>query len=147
VGFAVYVLYDRHNSKKGYVINQKIFEGFSGTNELEQKLNKIKIVNKRKLDSLFVVVESEKNNKGLAVMYQDLLRSSQLQEQDLSAKYTSEIWRHINDGIADFGKQEGYEFIFGASGNGGIMYANDVNDITEDIVSYLNARYGKAVNE
>ena len=142
-----YVIYDWLNSRKGFVINQTVFEKFEGKKELELRLSQVKLVNQKKLDSLLVLVKKEKNNKGLADMYDDLLRSSQLQEEDLSARYTSDIWRHINDGIAVFGKDEGYDFIFGASGNGGIMYANEANDITEQVVEFINTRYNKGVNE
>jgi outer membrane protein len=143
----IYLLYDRQNSKKGYVINQRIFDGFKGKKELEAKLNQVKLLNKQKLDSLAVAIQKEKNNTRLALMYQDLLKSSQLQEEELSAKYTTDIWKHINESVAVFGKKEGYDFIFGASGDGGLMYANEANDITEKVVTYLNRQYGNAINE
>lgn len=144
---SVYLLYDRQNSRKGYVMNQQVFDEFNGKKELEIKLNQVKSVNKKRLDSLAVLIAKEKNNNGLAVTYQDLLRTSQLQEQELSAKYTADIWKYINQNLAAFGKEEGYDFIFGASGDGGLMYANEVNDITEKVVKYLNKQYEKGINE
>ena len=68
-------------------------------------------------------------------------------EEELTARYTSDIWKHINEGIAEFGKAEGYDFIFGASGNGGIMYADEANDITDRVVTYINLRYNNGVKE
>ena len=143
---AIYLLYDRQNSKKGYVMNQQVFDEFKGKKELERKLDQVKLLNKKKLDSLAVLIEKEKDNSALAAMYYDMLRTSQLREQELSAKYTADIWKYINHNLAAFGKDEGYDFIFGASGDGGLMYADEVNDITKNVVKYLNEQYENGIN-
>ena len=64
-----------------------------------------------------------------------------VEQQELSSRYTADIWKRINHYVSDYGKTEGYDFIFGATGDGGLMYANDVNDITDEVILYLNKKY------
>ena len=43
--------------------------------------------------------------------------------------------------MKDYGKQQGHQIIFGASGSGNIMYANEASDLTQDVLEGLNAEF------
>ena len=43
--------------------------------------------------------------------------------------------------ILDYGKNNNYDLILGADGNGVLMYANDKMNISEEITKYINSRY------
>ena len=47
----------------------------------------------------------------------------------------------INDYVKEYGKEHGYPIIFGAGGNGNIMYAEDNADLTAEILIGLNKHY------
>ena len=54
------------------------------------------------------------------------------------------LGNHANNGnqyIKDYGIQNNYILIFGVSGQGNIMYANDGLDATEEVIEYVNKRY------
>jgi outer membrane protein len=128
--------------KKGYVLNQQVFKGFDGTRELEAKLKGLRKQHSAWLDSVDHLIQAGKHNN-LVPAYQQKEIEFEQQERQLSEKYTADIWKEINQDIKDFGKEKGYDFIFGASGDGNLMYANEMNNLTNEIIIYINKRYGK----
>lgn len=126
---------DRQRS--AFVYNDRMFNAFNGTIELKEKLRLIEVQNRRVLDSLVTlsvsqintaVISQEKSQREAAVL-------------ELSERYTADIWKHINQSLATYGREHGYDFIFGASGDGGIMYAKEAGDITDDVIRYINLNY------
>lgn len=70
--------------------------------------------------------------------YQQAIQK-QIQEEDQKATQT--VINDINDYVKEFGKQHNYKIIFGASGSGNIMYANDASDLTQEVLEGLNKEY------
>jgi len=127
--------------KTAFFYNQKVFDQFKGKLELEEKLKTQAATDKKLLDSLHVLIEQ--GRKDLTPVYDEAAQKAGAAQQDLNSRYTADVWRYINEGVADFGKEKGYDYIFGASGNGSLMYADTTHDVTADVVSFLNARYSK----
>ena len=127
--------------RKAYVVNQVMFESFKGQQELSLELEKLQAEHQRKLDSLSVMIRSGKGEASLIQQYEEMAEYFTLLEQEISQKYTEDLWKQINSYVADFGREQGYDFIYGATGNGNLMYASDAHDITEDLVDYINLKY------
>jgi len=72
--------------------------------------------------------------------YQEAIQKK-IQEED--KKVTQTVINDINDYIKEYGKSHSYKIIFGASGGGNIMYADESTDLTEEVLKGLNAEYGK----
>ena len=70
--------------------------------------------------------------------YQQAIQK-QIQEED--KKSTQTVINDINDYIKEYGKKNNHKIIFGASGGGNIMYADDVTDLTQDVLNGLNAEF------
>jgi len=70
--------------------------------------------------------------------YQQAIQK-QIQEED--KKVTQTVINDINDYVTDYGKEHGYRIIFGASGGGNIMYADETTDLTETILEGLNKEF------
>lgn len=68
----------------------------------------------------------------------------QIQEED--KKSTQTVVNDINDYIKEYGKKHKYKIIFGASGSGNIMYADDATDLTQEVLEGLNKDYGEKHN-
>lgn len=125
------------SGRNAYVMNQRIFAEFKGKIELETKLNELRNTHKKQLDSLALLISQPDQ----AAMYQESARVFALKEQELSDRYTADIWKRINQYVAEYGKKEGYDFVFGASGDGSIMYAGEANNITDEVVAFVNKQY------
>lgn len=124
--------------KKAYIQNQQVFGSFKGTLQLEKKLKALKEQHAQTLDSIHALLPG---NEALAVTYETLQKNYVMEEQALSDKYTGDLWKDINLHLAVFGKEQGYDFIFGATGNGTIMFANDAHDATREVIEYINTKY------
>ena len=66
-------------------------------------------------------------------------------QQDLSDQYTEKsdafqatIWAELNTKIEAYGKKMGYVYILGAKGDGSIMYAQESEDVTKEVIEYIN---------
>lgn len=141
VALGGYTFYNQsQEDKKVFILNQRVFNEFEGTRQLETKLEQLKRTHQQNLDSLgyFLKVESSET---LMLKYEDLNRQYTLDEKAISEKYTAAIWKDINQYIAEFGKEKHCDFIFGANGNGNLMFANEVHDVTDEVIQYVNKRY------
>ncbi|MNL38401.1 Outer membrane protein (OmpH-like) [compost metagenome] len=72
--------------------------------------------------------------------YQEAIQKK-IEEED--KKVTQTVINDINDYIKEYGKDHNYKIIFGASGGGNIMYADESSDLTEEVLKGLNAEYDK----
>lgn len=138
---AGYVISQGHSQKQGYVLNQEVFEGFHGKQYLEKQLEALRQAHQAQMDSLVAVVKAH-DTEAMRASYDAARQRLAMEEQQLSDQYSADIWKEINTGIAAYGKDHGYDFILGASGDGSLMYANEAENVTKEVVAYLNERYG-----
>jgi len=141
IGLASYVFLGKTEKKKGFVLNQQIFEKFNGKKAMEERLNTFRAAAKADLDSISTQINANPKNEKLQQLYAQRLKQVQLKEEELSQTYTADIWKRINGYIDAYGKEKNYEYIFGAMGNGGIMYADEAQNITDEVIEYINKKY------
>ncbi|MDX2172816.1 MAG: OmpH family outer membrane protein [Bacteroidota bacterium] len=145
-----------NNKKIGYVTTLKVFEEFKEKKELETKYQKIQIVKQTYLDSLKLNIQSLENGdfkkneekiNELKKIY--LLKENQFNQENevLYKDYTDQIWKQLNQYIEDYGKEKKYDFLLGATGQGNIMYASDKEDLTKEIIEYVNNKYDGKINK
>ena len=159
---SVFGLTTNLNSKKqAYVEINKLVDGYQRTSKIKGDFDRKASNAKANIDSLISnwqkeLQSYEKNRISMSKkeleMQQQLLSSKQqqvenyrqaihkqLQEED--QKNTQTIFNDINEFVKKYGEKEGYVMIFGASGTGNIMYANEISDITEEVLAALNKDY------
>lgn len=153
----------KSSSELVYVDVNKLVDGYKRTKVAKTEFDKKANVMKSNVDSLLLGWQEELKNyekerssmssKELKLK-QELLASKQqqingyqeaiqkqIQEED--KKITQTIINDINDYVKEYGKEKGYKIIFGASGGGNIMYADESTDLTAEILKGLNAEYEK----
>jgi outer membrane protein len=142
--------------KTAYVDLGKVYSEFTLKKELEGKLQQVQLTRKSQLDSLEldlnVLVKNIQSNEEKAALLQGdfqvkrqqyALKSQSIDEEAsrLTQTYDDQIWKQLNQYIREFGKSNSYQYIFGAEGSGALMYADDSDNITEQMVAYVNNRY------
>lgn len=65
------------------------------------------------------------------------------QAQRENQRLTQAVLAEINAYLKQYGKQQGYTFILGATESGNIVYAADEADITEAVLKGLNEQYDR----
>lgn len=149
------LIFLNREKKVAYVTTMKVFDGFTMKKEVEIKYQKIQIAKQTFLDSLRLEIQSleavkkdfnEEKWNNLKKLY--LLKDDQFtQENELLYKdFTEQIWKQLNQYIEDYGKEKKYDFLFGASGQGNLMYANDKEDKTNEVIEYVNDKYSGKKN-
>lgn len=155
--------YLQSSSELVYVDVNKLIEGYSRTKIAKAEFDKKANLLKSNVDSLVgnwqkELKNYEKERASLSPkelkLKQELLGNKQqqingyqeaiqkkIQEED--KKVTQTVINDINDYIKEYGKDHDYKIIFGASGGGNIMYADESTDLTEEVLKGLNAEYDK----
>jgi len=125
--------------KIAFVYNQQVFDKFEGTKALKEKLERHQQQARGMLDSLAVLIQS--GRKDLQPRYEEKARELSLKHKEMTDRYTADIWTRINQEVAAFAKERGYDFVLGAAGNGSLMYAGEQKDVTQEFVDYINGKY------
>lgn len=154
-------LYESHKSGSlVYVDINKLIEGYNNTKTKRQKFDSEKQKMKARVDSLLnswqtELKQFEKDKSTFTskefILKKEILSNKQKQINsyqesvqnhlyDEDKKITQTIINEINDYIKEYGKSNGYDIIFGASGTGNIMYADESTDLTDKVLEGLNRK-------
>lgn len=141
--------------KTGYIEISKLYSSFIYKKELEMEYKNIEAKRKNILDSLKVNFEvyirqnqRDISNGKLVKQAQLMQEQYQMKEQQfkqdnstLSEKYTQQILNQMNEYVREFGQKYNYNYLFGATSNGTLMYAKDVENITDKVLQFINSKY------
>lgn len=72
--------------------------------------------------------------------YRDAIQQQAQQENE---RLTKAVLAEINAYLKQYGKEQGYTFILGATDSGNIVYAAPGTDISEAVLKGLNAQYDR----
>jgi outer membrane protein len=144
-----YILFGKKNLKTGYVEVSKVYQDFKMTKELEKKYEVVSNSRKLFLDSLEITLRTIVNQKDKIeefnrVKKEYMVRKQQFEQdnQAMNSQYTKQIMTQLNQYMEDYGKQNGYDFVFGANGNGSLMYVDEnAYDITTAVTGFVNSKY------
>lgn len=148
-------------SEQVYVDVNKLLEGYDRTQVERQAFEEKTSVLKANVDSLIAdwqlelkTYEKERislKQKELDLRQQQLASKQQqlnnyqqaIQQQirEEDQKVTQTVINDINDFVKEYGAENGYRIILGASGSGNIMYAAEGTDLTNEILEGLNKDY------
>lgn len=141
--------------RTGYVDLVLVYNEFSMKKELDNKLQTIQSKRQAIVDSLtlslnMLAQKADLTPPGdtLRLIYEQQRRYVVLQQQQYvqdnnatAQAYQDEIWKQINQYVSEYGKEQGYSYIFGGDGSGSVMYTQEENDLTSAVTSYVNTKY------
>ncbi|MCF2875146.1 MULTISPECIES: OmpH family outer membrane protein [unclassified Tenacibaculum] len=151
----------QNSSELVYVDVNKLLDGYKRTKVVRAEFEKKAKVLKSNVDSLVVdwqkelkLYEKERSgySKKELKLKQELLgnkqqqinnyqQAIQKQIQEADKKATQTVVNDINDYVKEYGKENGYKIIFGASGSGNVMYADESSDLTAVVLEGLNKEF------
>ncbi len=158
---AVSVLVGKYTFKAkpvAWVELPKVFNDFEYKKELEKKYLKSEEVRKKILDSLELELQimykqfESKNEKDIPddvkaqfqVKRENYLRKKNQYDEEnsqMKADFNSQIYKQLSQYTKDYGKEKGYSVVLGAEGSGVILYGDDENNVTEEVLNYINNKY------
>lgn len=140
---------DKRN-KTGYILTQKVFDGFDGTKQIKSKLQNQENRQKQVIDSLTMEYKlvaslpdaaSKVKATRIKEVYNSLYMQFQKQSEDDVKKYNADIWKQINQYVNEYGKENNYGILYGADGTGSLMYADSTLNISDKVIKYINKKY------
>jgi outer membrane protein len=144
-GYFVMESKDSVGSKRTVVIdNFKVFEEFQLKKDYDKKIEKEFASDKASLDSMGNVFNTLKDAYAIdALKKQFAIKKQQFDQkfQAVSQQYTNEVYVRLNEYIKEYGKKKGYGIIIGSNGQGNVMYIDKTEEVTEDLISFINDKY------
>ena len=101
--------------------------------EYQQKMNSMSASQRQ-------AKEQELQQKGQRLQQQQQMIGQQLRNDSDTA--IDGVVEKVKDFVAEYGKENGYTYIFGSNESANIMYAKEGLDITDEILKELNESYG-----
>lgn len=145
-----------NKGKLAWVNITEIYNEFHYKKELEKKLTETQQARKKVLDSLELdlkmlsrEIQSEGGKSKDKISLFEVKRENYLGKKDqldednavLERQYNEQILNQLNQYLKDYGKEKGLRYIFGTSGTGSLMYAEEADEITKDVIVYINEKY------
>ncbi|MCA6363634.1 MAG: OmpH family outer membrane protein [Bacteroidetes bacterium] len=142
--------------KFGYIEVGKVVENFTMKKELEARMTTTQQQRKTILDSMEIRLrgiaatlpaDAKETNPEVQAFtrdrdqYLDLKKRFDEDNLALEQQLNTQLFNQLNQYIKDYGKENGYRYIFGAEGSGTMMYAQENDDLTQQVTAYINSRY------
>jgi outer membrane protein len=143
------MIWFKEKSKTVYILTDRVFAEYKGTNEVRKKIKATEEKQKSILDSLYMEIQTsqkagkmaEEKMKKDQQIYQKLYSGFAASDEKQKQQYNAEIWKQINQYLEEYGKEKNYDYVLGASGNGNIMFANSTLNVTDEVIQYINKKY------
>ncbi len=153
-------------AKTAFVKTETIFKEYKGIKDQEAVFKQKQEAFNKKYDSIVQawrkeVVDFQQKASKMAPnkarqkdqeLYQKQQIIQQMQQQEsnrLTAemqKQTDSIIKKVYDFFDDYGKKNGYKYIFGKNSAGALMYGDAKQDITDEVLKALDAEYEASKN-
>lgn len=146
-GVLLYFLLPNEKSVRSKVVvidNYKVFEEFQMKKDYDSKIEADFMHDKNSLDSIGMLINQTKDeNDANKLKKEFVLRKNLFDKQfnDLSQKYTKEVYARLNIYLKEYGNKHDIDVIIGSNSSGNVMYVKDGIDITEDLIKYINKEY------
>jgi outer membrane protein len=154
----LWMVWDLKSSQQkfGFVMIDKVFEGFDMKKELQNEFESNAQARIAVLDSLELKLKfinstlsekskpSEEELTQLNFLQRDYVEKREeilLINQRESEEFDRQIFQQINQYISEYGKENGYTYLFGTDGSGSLMYADGAEDVTDQVIVYINDKY------
>lgn len=147
--------------KTAYIDTQKLMEEYNEAKELDEKYKTKGEVMGRELE-----VEAKKLKAEMAGFQQNAMakgqawaqqKGSELQQRQQQLQYAQQgmmqqlqqesgkemetVVKQVKQFIKDYGKEKGFDYIYGTGDAATVLYAKDSYDITKEVTKALNDKY------
>lgn len=142
--------------KLAYIDIKTVYDGFELKKDLEKNYTQTVEARQKNLDSLVLQIKIyERKFQGKAAtdeiyntMIAEFYEKKKAYTEDneaLAQKMDEQVLTEINKSIKVYGENNNYTFVFGANGNGTLMYAKESKNITKSFIEFLNKQYKKEI--
>ncbi|MDG1660972.1 MAG: OmpH family outer membrane protein [Winogradskyella sp.] len=151
----------QEQKKMGFVNNGDVLNEFQMKKDIEETYKVRNEVFQKRMDSIenefqvevkaFQMAQSRMSQKKAQEKYNELGQRNQIltqqfqkDQQVLQMGFTKEmdsVVKKMNAFVKEYGKANGYAYIFGQNEAGSVIYGEEASDLTKTITDALNAEY------
>ena len=136
-----------------YANTLEVYEKFDYKIELQNKFKQFHASHKIILDSLKFKFDIQSNaldstnvNELRALentRNEYMLFGAKFKEEEgtLQKEYFDKIWKQLDLYSKEFCKQQGFKYVFGVKGEGNLIYADEGENVTEELLMFVNQKY------
>lgn len=128
------------NNKTAYVDMFKLVNEFELQQEYSDQAKREMDKEKAMIDSI-VYLEKLKSPSTYQNLQTELYSALYKKTEERNKEIEKLIWKRLNPYVADYGKEHGYLYLYGANGTGNVLYADESQNITDELIQYVNKRY------
>lgn len=156
--FAALLLLSCQQQKIGYVDNVKLMDGYQKKQDVEAEYQRKSEIFSRKRDSIsqvFQLEAQELQNRSKAMSEQKAqeafglfqqkgqmvgqqLQQEEQQMQRMGQMKMDSVVQQVRKAVKEYGKANGFTFILTGGEGGSVLYGDEKQDITEEILKVLN---------
>jgi outer membrane protein len=150
----LYIGNSKAKAKTGFINLGKIFNEFELSKEYNLKVTNYQNKTKLILDSMEIEINalaktiSKKSTSSMIALFEKkkelyFIKKEEFEQsyENQTNNYTEQAMKQMNQYIRDFGKDNNFTYIYGAEGSGALMYGDEGEDITADVLNYINKKY------
>lgn len=144
-----------NSEKEAYIITGELHQNFDYTKELNIEFTEVKTEKEKEIERFtenlqILELKIKNENYSESELYEYQLGVNKLQKlryefdvymNELNAELNLKIWEKLNIYINEYGAENNFTIIYGADGNGNILYAEEELNITKDVIDYCNQKY------
>lgn len=136
-----------------FIDNMELMKEFKMTKELDASYQGVsgkrgEIMDSMKLEIQVLEKKIKTGQKDLldayknkVIDYQAVYEKFEKDNQEITAKFNEQVVKQLNQYVKEYGQEKNIDYILGANGTGSLLYAVETNDITKDVIKYVNKRY------
>lgn len=152
------VSFFQKNKKTAWVDLPKVFNEFEFKKELEKNYIKSEEARKKITDSLELELQimlksfegkketeitNEKKSEFQIKRENYLRKKEQFQQDDaqMKSEFNGQIYKQLTQYVKDYGKEKDLAVVLGAEGSGVILYGDENNEVTTEVIDFINNKY------
>lgn len=149
--------------KTGYIDNSKLINDYQKKKDIEGDFEKKSNAFNQKVDSVrnafqaqaaeiqakdpnMAQASTQEKMQTLGQQFQSYQQRWQMEERTLTNEGQTQIdtlIKEVRSFVKDYGKKNGYTYIFGSNDAGSVLYGEEGRDLTNEILEELNKSYKK----
>lgn len=115
--------------------------------DLKQREEEIRTLRDEMQKQSMALSQEVKQDKEFALRrkirdFQDLQRTYQRKLQAERQQLAQPVIQKVMESLMDYSNDKGYDYVFNA--NGGLLFCDESKNVTEDFISYVNAKHKAA---
>ncbi len=146
IGLSAWTIRKEFASKEiAYIDIEKLVTGYNLKKDMERDAGQNLYIIQHAIDSLEMIRRTI-NHPGPTAIDSQIARAKYVYSEfhtSSTNQMNKTIWERLNPVIEQYGKEKGLEILIGANGTGSLLYADKGRDLTDDLIKYINSKYGK----